>query len=81
MTTRLEEVIKILEDEGAAPPDGVIRQYHRLDRDLNFDSLDSWTIIARIEEKYGVEIDDADVMPIETVGELVSLVEKALAEG
>ncbi|WP_018348733.1 acyl carrier protein [Longispora albida] len=51
------------------------------DRDLRgIDGVDSVKVlraIARIEQRYDVELEDSDVFAVKTLGDLVTLIEKA----
>jgi acyl carrier protein len=48
--------------------------------DLKADSLDSVEIIMGIEEEFGVEFDEDTAANIDTVGDLVTAIENALAQ-
>lgn len=53
----------------------------KIDNDTTFaslgaDSLDVVDIAMTIEEKYGLDVDNTDLSEIETVGDLVELIEK-----
>lgn len=47
-----------------------------LARDLDLDSLDTMELTLGIEERFGIEIPDADLEELRTVGDAVSLVER-----
>lgn len=44
--------------------------------DLGLDSMDRYELTLYIEEAFGIEIPDADSAPLNTVGEVVALVER-----
>jgi acyl carrier protein len=44
--------------------------------DLDADSLNKFSIIAAIEEAFGVELDPEKSMEAETVGDLIKLIER-----
>ncbi|MFC0397411.1 acyl carrier protein [Paraburkholderia rhizosphaerae] len=48
--------------------------------DLRADSLDSVEIIMSIEEAFGVEFDEDSAAKVETVGDVVAYIERALAQ-
>ena len=47
-------------------------------KDLEADSLDSVEIIMAIEDEYDIEIPDEDAERFQTIGDIVSYVEKAI---
>ncbi len=51
----------------------------RLGEDLGVNSLDAIELMFRVEEEFDVEIPDADLPALRTVGDLVSYVEARLA--
>lgn len=52
-----------------------IGERSRLDEDLNVDSLSKVDTAVRLEERFGVRIEEADILQASTVGDLVELVE------
>jgi acyl carrier protein len=48
--------------------------------DLNLDSLDTVELALALEEQYGVEIPEADMEDVSTVGDVVELIEKKLVD-
>lgn len=52
----------------------------RLDEDLNVDSLSKVDTAVRLEEKFGVRVEEDDIMQASTVGDLVELVERKQGE-
>lgn len=48
--------------------------------DLRADSLDSVEIIMSIEEAFGVEFDEDSAAEVETVGDVIAYIERALAQ-
>lgn len=44
--------------------------------DLGMDSMDRYELTLYIEEEFGIEIPDEDAAPLNTVGEVVALVER-----
>ena len=59
-------------------PWDMIRLDHNLEDDLFADSIDKVSIIMGIEEEFEVDILDSEMDEIETVGDLVDHVTKAL---
>jgi acyl carrier protein len=51
----------------------------RLYEDLGAESADVLNIVATVEEKFGIRIDDADVPSIRTVSDLHQLLSRMLA--
>ena len=47
--------------------------------DLGADSLDIMDLIIEIEDSFGVKIEDSRVKDIKTVGDIVSVIDEALA--
>lgn len=47
-------------------------------KDLEADSLDAVEIIMAIEDEYDIEIPDEDAESFQTIGDIVSYVEKAI---
>ena len=47
-------------------------------KDLEADSLDAVEIIMAIEDEYDIEIPDEDAERVQTIGDIVSYVEKAI---
>ena len=47
-------------------------------KDLEADSLDAVEIIMAIEDEYDIEIPDEDAEKFQTIGDIVSYVEKAI---
>lgn len=54
-----------------------VTQDHRLDEDLNLDSLDVVELVAHMEEVLSITVDDEDLFrPARTVGELISMIKE-----
>lgn len=49
-----------------------------LHADLGVDSLATWTLAVAVSEKYGIELQAEDLVELDDVGELVSLVESMI---
>jgi acyl carrier protein len=47
--------------------------------DLDLDSLDTMELTLQMEEKFGIEIPDADLEDLQTVADAVSLIESKVA--
>lgn len=71
-----DTIIKIIEDKMSASE---LEDDARLVDDLAMDSLDYVEVVIEIEEKFGIRIDDEKLQPIETIGQLIELVERQLA--
>jgi acyl carrier protein len=50
-------------------------------RDLDLDSLDTMELTLGLEERFGVEIPDADLEGLVTVSDAVDLIERKLSVG
>lgn len=48
-------------------------------KDLGFDSLDAVELTLGIEERFGVEIPDSELEEIQTISEVVDLIEQKLS--
>ena len=48
--------------------------------DLNLDSIDSLELIMELEDIYDISISDADAAKIETVGDVINLVDQKTAK-
>ena len=48
-------------------------------KDLGLDSLDIVDMLMKVEETFGVTIDDGDVVEMKTVGDVVRFIENAKA--
>ena len=57
----------------------VIHEDTRL-RDLGFSSFDVVCLISRIEDEYDIEISDRKIRYIQTVSDIIRLVEAAMAD-
>ena len=57
-----------------------ISERSRLDEDLNVDSLSKVDTAVRLEEKFGVRIEEEDILRASTVGDLVTLIERKQGE-
>lgn len=44
--------------------------------DLGFNSFDFVTLLGEIEEKYGIHINEADIIELSTVGQAIEYIEK-----
>lgn len=53
-----------------------IGERSRLDEDLNIDSLSKVDTAVRLEEKFGVRIEEDDILEASTVGDLVKFIEQ-----
>jgi acyl carrier protein len=68
--------------EGIAQYAGIepeqLRDEHRLFDHLRFDSLDRIELSMKLEDDFGIEIDDAEMAEVETVADVKALVAKKL---
>ncbi len=70
----LNEVRKILASQLNISIDTITAD-SRLVNDLQADSLDLVELITGLEERYGLEIPEEDVVKIQTVGDIVAYIE------
>lgn len=69
---------KILASHSSVDPTSIDAAKH-LKHDLGFDSLDLAEMVYSIEEEFGITVDDDSTDSIQTVGDTIAYVEKALA--
>ncbi len=72
-----EEVRRVIAEQLSVPGDTVTRS-SSLAGDLPADSLDRVEIVMELEDELGVEIAEEDVKGLNTVGDLVSYLERKL---
>lgn len=73
-----ETVRKVLVDGLSVDADSVALE-SKLNEDLGADSLDAVELIMSLEEEFGLEIEPAKAEGLETVGDLVSLIDSLKA--
>lgn len=74
-----EKVERILVDNFGVPEDQVSRE--ATIQDLDLDSLDLVEMTMQVEEELGVEIEDEEVADVETIQDVVELLERKTGEG
>ena len=67
----------LVEHLGVQP--GAVTPEARLAEDLQADSLDQIELVMACEEAFGIEIDDAQAEAVHTVGEMLALLQAAVA--
>lgn len=72
-----EEVQAVISDVLGLPLSD-IKPEHNLVDDLGFDSLDAMEMTVTLEKKYRIKIADQDVMKLETVQDIVNLLESMI---
>ncbi len=72
-----ERVRAILVKELAVGESEVVESAMLAD-DLDADSLNRFAIYSSVEEEFGIELDDEETMEIETVGDLVKLINRKI---
>lgn len=70
-----EEVTREIIDEHLCPTDPYTVD-SLLDEDLGADSLDKVQLVMKFEDALDIEVEDAEIDKIKTVGQLVALVER-----
>ena len=75
-----EKVKAIIDDELLGLPYDMqhYKPHHNIKIDLGADSLDLVCIGMRIEKEFGIVINEAEMELVETVGELIEMVEKSV---
>ena len=68
------EIIDIIEDVADIPSDEIEMDSAIID-DLDLSSLEIMSVVAYIERKYSIKIDQNELLSIRTVGELAELVD------
>lgn len=73
-----EAVLSVIEDQlGVGRPRPDLRLTDSIRDDINLDSLSLMEALTRVEEIYDVElIDDPDIHAVQTIGDLVVLIQK-----
>lgn len=69
-----EQVKQILQ-EYACVEESLIRPDSHLQKDLFLNSLDVVNVIVEFEEKFGIEIDEADIHSFATVSDVVNYID------
>jgi len=59
---------------------GPVAPHHELRADLQLDSLGALVLAVALEDRFRVKLDDEDAASVRTVGDLVALVERRVAE-
>ena len=59
---------------------GAIRRESNLRDDLGLDSFGAIQILFDLEEKYGIEIEDENLVKFKTVGDVVDFIEKRIED-
>ena len=71
----LEAIKKALSEEFFVD-ENEITEESRLKEDLGIDSLASMQLILDMEQKFNIHVEDEEVMEIETVADVIALLEK-----
>ncbi|UWQ16136.1 acyl carrier protein [Jannaschia sp. M317] len=69
-----DRVRNIVADVTSQPHDRVIETAH-LVRDLELDSLDMVELAMALEEAFGIDLEDANLESVPTVGALIAVIE------
>jgi acyl carrier protein len=73
-----EQLLKILVEQTKKSEETILKSASW--SDLGMDSLDTVELVMRIEDDYGIEIDDADASNIKSFTDLLNLVESKLSK-
>jgi len=76
--TILDVVRVVLVEVRGVDPSKVVLEARLVD-DLGADSLDAIEIIMALEDHFGKELDDIDVESLQTVGDVVDLIQSVIA--
>ena len=81
MTDKQTEILEGLKDhlEGRGIERDRVTPTADLFKDLGFDSLDAVELTLGIEERFGVEIPDAELEEIQTITDTIELIERKLS--
>ena len=71
-----DEVQKILAKQLRIADPSTITLESRIKKDLGADSLDILQLLLKIEDEYGITIPDEQLMTFDTVGDVVSFLDK-----
>lgn len=75
----LEAIKKAISEEFFVD-ENEITEESRLKEDLGIDSLASMQLILDMEQKFNIHVEDEEVMEIETVADVIALLEKKTKE-
>lgn len=70
----ISELIQLIRTTARVRPDLAIEPDARLVEDLGIDSLDLVGVFVKIQDEFGVEIDDADVPSLSRVSDLAAYI-------
>lgn len=70
-----EEIIKIVSEVSEVPVEK-INESTNLVADLDLESLDLVTLVAKFESMYKIEILDKDIKKIQTVGDIINYIKE-----
>ena len=71
----LEEMKEMILQYVEVKPEDITSEA-RFIEDLHFNSYDFMSLLGEVEEKYGVTVDEQEVMELHTVGEAIAYFEK-----
>lgn len=71
----LEELKELICNYVEVEPEKITLESKFVD-DLGFNSFDFITLLGEVEEKYGVNVNEEDVLGLATVGEAIEYIEK-----
>lgn len=75
MNTVAERVRKVIAENANFPLEEVTSE-KVLGTDLGMDSLNRFELTIELEDEFGIEITDKESAPLNTVGEIVALIER-----
>ena len=68
-----EEIVQLVRQQLGNP---AVRPEHRIVEDLGAESMDIVNIVAAVEERFGLAIDETDLPEVRSVADLAALVER-----
>lgn len=72
-----EKFRRILADKLKMKENEINRESHIVN-DIGIDSVDFWEIIAKIEQEFGIDVEDDDVKGVNTVQDVVDVLKKKI---
>ncbi len=72
----VQERIKVVTARILSVDPAEIKPEHHFAADLGAESVQSWELMAALEEEFGIEMDEDEALAVETVGAAVDFITK-----